>query len=223
MREEDSLARETLARYATGMRIVCISDTHSRHDAITIPDGDVLVHAGDATGRGKRAEIEAFDAWLGKLPHKHKVVIAGNHDFAFERDAQARTWIRHATYLQDEEITVAGLRIYGSPWQPRFFDWAFNLDRGRQLGEVWAKIPAGLDVLLTHGPPFGILDRCADGRQVGCEDLLEAVRLKRPRLHVFGHIHEAYGTERQGDTTFVNACNCDLAYDPIQAPIIIDL
>jgi len=205
------------------MRVVCISDTHSLHDRLRIPDGDLLVHAGDMSKRGKRAEIEAFDRWLGTLPHPHKVVIAGNHDFCFERDPESRTWINNATYLQDEETTVAGLRIWGSPWQPRFFDWAFNLDRGEELARAWARIPTGIDILITHGPPMGILDRTAGGDDVGCEDLADALFRVRPRLHVFGHIHEAHGTRRVGPTIHVNACSCDLDYSPNQTPVVIDL
>jgi Icc-related predicted phosphoesterase len=205
------------------MRIVCLSDTHSKHDRMTVPDGDLLIHAGDLTKRGTREQIADVDRWLAALPHRHKVVIAGNHDFGFEEDPDARRWITGATYLQDEECTVGGLRIWGSPWQPRFFDWAFNLDRGEPLRAVWAKIPDGIDILVTHGPPAGILDRCADGRRVGCEDLLAAVQRVRPRLHVFGHIHEAYGEIEVGGTRFVNACACTLSYVPTQPPIVVDL
>ena len=205
------------------MRIVCISDTHSRQSQLSVPDGDVLVHAGDFTTRGGRKEIEAFDAWLGTLPHAHKVVVAGNHDFAFERDPEARTWIRNAVYLQDEEVTLVGLRFYGSPWQPRFYDWVFNLDRGEPLRTVWEKIPTGLDVLITHGPPRGILDRTANGDDAGCDDLLDRVELVRPRVHVFGHIHEGYGVVTRGATRFVNACSCDVDYHAVQAPIVVDL
>ncbi len=205
------------------MRIVCISDTHDKHAALDIPDGDVLVHAGDITGRGRREQIVAFDAWLGGLPHRHKVVIAGNHDFGLERDPSNRAWFAHATYLLDEEVTLDGVRFYGSPWQPRFFDWAFNLDRGAPLREVWAKIPVGVDVLITHGPPYGILDRTARGEAVGCEELRAAVARVRPRLHVFGHIHEAYGQLELDGTRFVNASACDLSYAPVQPPIVVDL
>jgi predicted phosphodiesterase len=206
------------------VRIVCVSDTHGQHGRMVVPDGDLLVHAGDATLRGTRAQLEAFDAWLGSLPHPHKVVIAGNHDFALERDPAARSWIRGGTYLQDEGVVVGGLRIWGSPWQPRFFDWAFNLDRGAPLAAVWAMIPADTDVLVTHGPPRGILDRTARGEDVGCDDLLrEVVERVRPRLHVFGHIHEAYGREARDGITFVNASSCDLRHDPVHPPIVVDL
>ena len=210
-------------RYQDGVRLVLISDTHSLHDAVDVPDGDVLVHAGDSTRRGRPEEIRAFDAWLGTLPHPYKVVISGNHDFAFERDPQARTWIRNATYLQDEGIGIEGLRFWGSPWQPRFFDWAFNLDRGAPLAEKWALVPDDVDVLITHGPPMGILDRIYRGEHVGCEALLEAVIARRPRLHVFGHIHEAYGAFERDGTTFVNASTCTLTMQPTNPPVVIDL
>ena len=207
------------------MRLICISDTHARHEAVFIPDGDVLVCAGDFTGHGEKRDVVAFNDWLGKLPHRHKVVIAGNHDFCFEQTpAEARSWLTAATYLQDDGVTLDGVTFWGSPWQPRFFDWAFNLDRGALLAKKWAKIPTGVDVLVTHGPPHGILDRTDRGEPVGCEELLTAVveRVK-PKVHVFGHIHEAYGRETRGPTTFVNASNCDLRYRPRNAAFIVDL
>jgi len=205
------------------LRIVCISDTHARHRQLVVPDGDVLVHGGDLTRRGSREDVRDFDDWLGTLPHPHKVVIAGNHDFCFERHDWARAWITNATYLQDELIEIAGLRFYGSPWQPRFFDWAFNLDRGLPLRRVWAKIPTDVDVLITHGPPMGILDRTARGEHVGCEELLAAVARVRPRLHVFGHIHESAGRIDRDGTIFVNASSCDLHYHASQSPIVVEL
>jgi Icc-related predicted phosphoesterase len=102
-------------------------------------------------------------------------------------------------------------------------DWAFNLQRGPALREKWALIPEGTDVLITHGPPFGILDWTARGERVGCEDLLEAVRRVKPRLHVFGHIHEGYGEHEQDGTRFVNASICTEAYQPTNAPIVVDV
>lgn len=205
------------------MRIVCLSDTHGRHRDLRVPDGDLLLHAGDLTRRGEKEEIQAVNAWLAGLPHPAKVVIAGNHDFAFERDPEARTWLTAATYLQDEEVTVGGLRIWGSPWQPRFFDWAFNADRGEELRRIWARIPQGIDVLLTHGPPLGVLDRTVHGEEVGCADLADAVRRVRPRLHVFGHIHEGAGRHDSGGVISVNAASLDVRYRPVNPPIVVDL
>ncbi|MCA9490041.1 MAG: metallophosphatase domain-containing protein [Myxococcales bacterium] len=205
-------------------RVVCLSDTHGRHAELAVPEGDVLLLAGDVTRRGRPDELAELDAWLATLPHPHKVLIAGNHDFLFETDPpRARSLIRHATYLEDEEVTVCGLRIWGSPWQPAFFDWAFNLPRGEALRRVWEAIPAGLDVLLTHTPPRGVLDRTSRGQDVGCDDLLAAVARARPRLHVFGHIHEDVGRVERDGTIFVNACSCTLSYVPSNPPIVIDL
>jgi predicted phosphodiesterase len=206
------------------MRIVCLSDTHNLHDRIRVPEGDLLVHAGDATMRGTAEEIAAFFDWLAGLPHRHKVVVAGNHDFLFEREpARARGLVHGATYLEDSAVEIEGLRIWGSPWQPWFYDWAFNLRRGAPLREKWDLIPQGTDVLVTHGPPHGVLDRVDQGELVGCADLREAVTRVRPTLHLFGHIHEGYGQERGEGTTFVNASICDRAYRPVNAPVVVDL
>ena len=206
------------------MRIVCLSDTHNLHDRVRVPDGDLLLHAGDATNRGTEKEVAAFADWLAGLPHRHKVVVAGNHDFLFEREpAAARAAIQGAVYLQDEAVEIEGLRIWGSPWQPEFMDWAFNLPRGAALREKWDRIAPGTDVLITHGPPHGILDRVDEGRQEGCAELRTAVARVRPRLHLFGHIHEGYGRETRDRTTFVNASICDRGYRPIHPPVLVDL
>ena len=205
------------------MRVVLLSDTHRRHGEIQVPEADLLIHAGDFSGRGTRSQIQAFDDWLGSLPHPHKVVIAGNHDFLFERVATPQELLQNVRYLQDEEVVIGGLRIWGSPWQPRFFDWAFNLDRGEPLRRVWQKIPDGIDILVTHGPPKGILDRVQRGGEVGCEELREALRRVRPRLHVFGHIHEAYGQLHLDGTHFVNAASCNLDYQPVNPPVVVEL
>jgi Icc-related predicted phosphoesterase len=192
------------------LTIVCISDTHGYHDHVLVPPGDLLIHAGDMTRRGTLPQVQAFNSWLGTLPHPHKIVIAGNHDWYFEREPEAaRKAITNATYLLDETAEVGGLRIYGSPWQPRFHDWAFNVDRGPQLAEKWAMIPPNTDILVTHGPPFGIADETFVGDHVGCVDLLARVRVVRPKLHIFGHIHEAAGMVDDGETLFVNASAVD--------------
>ena len=208
----------------TALRVVCISDTHVQCRRVEIPPGDVLIHAGDLTGSGSLEELASEAAWLRTMPHTHKVIIAGNHDFCFERcGAAARALCDGLIYLEDAEVTVAGLRIYGSPWQPRFFDWAFNLDRGEPLRRVWSMIPEGLDVLVTHGPPRSLGDRTAAGEAVGCDDLLDATRRTAPTYHVFGHIHEGYGVHRDGPTTYINASTVDLSYRPVNAPVVLEV
>jgi len=210
------------------MRIVCVSDTHNLAEEVSVPDGDLLLHAGDLTQRGRPAGVERAARWLATLPHPHKVVVAGNHDFLFQDDpARARALLEAVpglVYLEDAESTVAGLRIWGTPWQPWFYDWAFNLPRGgEELARVWARVPAGVDVLLSHSPAHGILDRTERGEPVGCERLRAELPRIRPRLHVFGHIHEAYGELVEGDTRHVNASTCDLRYRPVQAPVVVEL
>lgn len=206
------------------MRIVCISDTHFLHAGLVVPEGDLLVHAGDFTNTGDLEEVAGFDAWFGALPHRHKILVAGNHDLEFEhRPDVAQALIRGATYLQDAEAEVEGLRIWGSPWQPWFYDWAFNLQRGADIRAKWDLIPEGIDILVTHGPPAGHGDRTFDQREVGCADLLDAVRRIQPRLHVFGHIHEGYGITREGETICVNASSCTASYRPLNAPLVVDV
>lgn len=205
-------------------RLVFLSDTHARHHKIpVVPEGDILLHAGDLTNWGSLADVEHFNGWLGRLPHKHKVVIAGNHDFCFEKDPErAVALLTNAHYLQDQSLELEGLKLYGSPWQPRFCNLAFNLDRGPKLAAVWDKIPEGTDILLTHGPPHGQLDRTRDGLAVGCEDLARRLLTVRPRVHLFGHIHEGYGMVR-GETTYVNASVCNVHNEPVNAVQILEL
>jgi len=224
------------------MKVVFISDTHGQHNSIPIPRGDILIHAGDLTPSGRSGEVEAAAKWLASLPHQHKVAIAGNHDLLFEGSpSQTIGLLRNAgvTYLQDAGIKLEGLSIYGSPWQPEFMHWAFNVPRGG-LSKYWDQIPSRLDILITHGPPYGILDqRSAPGKRrvvpwedeenfvgsehVGCKELLAAVERTKPRIHVFGHIHSSYGTTRNEHTTFYNASICDDVYDPTHQPWVIDL
>ena len=214
------------------MKIVCLSDTHNCNEQIVVPDGDILIHAGDATTVGNVPQIAAFNRWFANLPHQYKIFIAGNHDWLFEtNNSYARQMLDDSIiYLQDSSIEVEGLKIYGSPWQPRFFDWAFNLNRGAELAEKWKLIPNDTDILITHGPPNGILDEVQRQYWVentGCEELRkkveEIVKFGKLKLHVFGHIHCGYGQTEQFGVKFVNASNCDEEYNPTQLPIVIDL
>lgn len=210
--------------YPVDMKLIIISDTHGQHENLDIPDGDVLIHAGDFTEHGTVAEAEAFDRFLGTLPHTHKLVIAGNHDFAFEqRPNDAEAVMRHCTYLKDSGTTIDGIHFYGSPWQPWFMDWAFNLPRGDALREKWDLIPGHTDVLITHGPPLGQGDRIYSGDQVGCDELTKAVERIRPKLHIFGHIHESYGVTENRHTAFINACSCNMKNQADNPPIVVEL
>ena len=206
------------------LRLVIISDTHG-HEDFAVPPGDVLIHAGDGCRMGSLDEAEAWGRHIGSLPHAHKVVIAGNHDRCFEDlpEAARACLPPEVHYLQDSGCEIAGIRLWGSPWQPWFHSWAFNLPRGPELAAKWARIPDDTDVLITHGPPHDILDANFSGTPVGCEALVEALARVRPRVHCFGHIHEGHGVlERQG-TLYANACICTLSYQPTNPAILIDL
>ncbi len=206
------------------MRIVCISDTHGKHSELIMPEGDILLHAGDISPRGKIAEVQDFNQWLGTLSYPHKVIIAGNHDFIFEKNpVLAQSLITNALYLEDESIVIGGLKIWGSPITPWFYDWAFNRQRGGEIREYWEMIPKDTDILITHGPPAGILDKTIGGDSAGCADLLEIVQELKPRVHLFGHIHEAAGTFKTIDTQFINASVLNLKYQMTNDPLVIDL
>jgi len=219
------------------IRVVVLSDTHMNHDLIKVPPGDVLIHAGDWSTNGKESEIRAVDKWFGSLPHPTKLVISGNMDGIGVENRRSK-WpsdpvFSNAIYLQDSFHSVCGLRFYGSPWTPIFVG-GFQLPDQHTAELLWAQLPSNIDVLITHGPPYGILDRSSnDHKPLGDQYLLEAVRRVHPRLHVFGHIHNSYGTSGpnaktgQGrsqiitwnsQTTFVNAAVFD-----VHAPFVFDL
>lgn len=210
------------------MKIICLSDTHSLHHRMPdIPDGDVLIHAGDALGQGTLENVAELNAWLGTLPHRHKIVIAGNHDWAFqETPAEARAALSEAIYLEDSGVEIDGVRFWGSPWTPTFLDWAFMLDRGAAIREKWARIPDDTDVLITHGPPRGIGDEVAMGGRlanVGCEDLLARIDQLSLVAHVFGHIHEGYGLYERGGAQLINASTCTARYEPVNPPVVLEI
>jgi Icc-related predicted phosphoesterase len=214
------------------MKIVAISDTHGKHRAIDLKlipaDTDMLIHAGDMTWTGEYDILADFNSWLDRISWvKHKIVIGGNHDQTLERNrGLAQTILSNAHYLEDDMIEIDGLTIYGSPWAPRFGNWGFYADRGPEMAKKWRHLTSGQvkpDILLTHTPPYGILDQVSVDEHVGCEELIKAVAIVRPRLHIFGHIHEGYGRYRVDKTLFVNAAICDGSYNPINKPQVITL
>jgi Icc-related predicted phosphoesterase len=206
------------------MRIICLSDSHGQHRGVPIPPGDVVIHAGDVSKRGEKGELADFLDWFGGLPHRYKIFVGGNHDFLLEDAPRefAKMVPDNCMYLNDSGVEIAGITVWGSPITPFFFDWAFNRHRGADIRRHWDLIPARVDILVTHGPPYGILDRTARGQCVGCEELLPVVERLRPRLHVFGHIHEAYGQFERNGTRFVNASVLDLHYRRVNAPVVVD-
>jgi len=216
------------------MRMICMSDTHNKKPR-QVPDGDVLVHAGDATIMGSLGEIRTFAKWFGALPHANKIFVPGNHDWGFDKNNPglihplvARSILEYAgvTVLVDASVKLSGLNFYGSPWQPEFHGWAFNLPRGLALRNKWDAIPQETNVLITHGPAAGVRDSVAGGPPLGCEDLRDCVmRLPDLKAHVFGHIHDGYGTTHDSllGMVRVNASICNENYDAVNFPIAVDL
>jgi len=152
------------------LRLVCIGDTHGFHRKLILPPGDILIHAGDFDGRSVE-EVDDFNAWLGTLPFRHKLVVAGNHDLLFDRKPKlARAHLTNATYLQDSGVRLEGLNFWGSPVNSVIGDdWAFGRERLVKLRKHWDCIPNDTDVLITHEPPYGTLDKNDIlGRHQGC-------------------------------------------------------
>lgn len=208
----------------TTMKIALFSDTHASHGQISIPDADILIFAGDMTYCRTSLDVSDFNDFLKHLPHKHKIVVGGNHDHILARHPEkAAKLLSEAIYLLDASVVIEGITIYGSPWQPAFNARAcdaFALPRGKALKEKWNMIPTGVDMLVTHTPPAGILDQ--DGPvSHGCSDLTATVAALQPRYHVFGHIHRHHGMIKCGPTSFVN-CNVQGKNGVLRSALLLD-
>jgi Icc-related predicted phosphoesterase len=217
------------------MKIAAVSDMHGMLTKEMVPPADVLVIAGDYCPNFRGGEThdarqqlewikDHFNPLLRSLNISKRIVCAGNHDWTHyvdETKNKARRAI-DATYLENDLTVIDGVKFYASPYQPWFYDWAFNFERrDPELGypqarEIWSRIPDGTQVLITHGPPANILDRCPDGSQVGCPILRERILQIKPKLHLFGHIHGSYGTEEHDGVRFGNVSLCDEGYRPVQ-------
>ncbi len=208
------------------MKFIAISDTHGLHTKLQLPAGDVLLHAGDVCNRGTEKEALDFIHWFSAQDYQYKIFIAGNHDFYFEKTAFElinKIIPDNVIYLCDSGIQIEGINIWGSPVSPWFYNWAFNRYRGSDIYKHWKKIPINTDILITHGPVFGKLDRTIHGEPVGCNDLLQVVEKIKPKIHLCGHIHEAYGELISSKTTFLNASVLDENYRLVNAPLVFDL
>jgi len=215
------------------IRITVISDTHTLHKKIEkdLPGGDLLICAGDISSRGYIGEIKNFCDWFNNLKnYEYKIFIAGNHDFGFEDSPAliAETLLEYANihYLQDDLAIIGAeyqtsVKIWGSPWQPEFCNWAFNLSRnGEELESVWDKISLNTDILVTHGPAWGHLD-VVQGRteHLGCELLTAKIEKIKPKIHIFGHIHSGYGYKFKNGTHFINASVLNEQYRYANIPL----
>jgi Icc-related predicted phosphoesterase len=200
-----------------------ISDTHKKHRQATIPTCDILIHAGDFCSfqREDAETLEDVDIWFAESPAKHVVCIGGNHDFML----QSREFrFAHAIFLEDSAVEVEGLSIYGSPWVPDLSGFAYYADE-EMLREKWMAIPAGIDILITHTPPYGILDvPSSGGVRLGCPHLKEELKRIQPRLHVFGHVHAGHGAHGGRMTQFINAAVVGgVDFEVCHGPILMSL
>lgn len=214
------------------MRVLCISDTHGYHNYLNIDEtADVIVCTGDfSNSRGMRNEAEAEDFlnWFSSLKNKYKILVAGNHDTSFERKFLSGNLDEFLAkypsiiYLQDSSITIEGIKFYGSPWCPSFYNWAFMKD-DKDLAEIFEKIDDDVNILLTHSPAYGILDY-ATPTFCGSESLLKRIKkLKKLKFHIFGHIHEcageieSIGTQKKEKYKAINASTFN--YIEVKQPI----
>jgi len=219
------------------MKIVCISDTHCKLRKINVPEGDLLLHAGDLTFRGTVQEISSELKELGRIAKNFKMTCLspGNHDWLSEKQPTLFKQMCEdvgVTYLHDSSVMFEDKLIYGSGWTPEFCNWALNLPRGQALKEKWDLIPDETQILITHGPPFGILDIVEHSihnghvqEHVGCKDLYSRIQqLKDLRLSVFGHLHFCGGISvKISDINFINASVCTELYEPTNFPVILTI
>ena len=214
------------------MRLVVISDTHMLHERVVIPPGDVLIHCGDITNRGKLAELETFSQWWNALPHPNKLIVPGNHDYCFdhhygwETSIKAKVMLSGSKVLIDQPEIIGEWLFYGSPWVLPMSDWAFMKDE-RVLKQIYNKIPKwdSKIILITHGPPFMILDQGSHNEHLGSKSLRDAVFALEPSHHLFGHVHESYGIfkDPRFRTKFVNSAQWNYTDNTMNGAMVIDL
>lgn len=224
-------------------RFVFLSDTHNLHEHVVVPDGDVLIHCGDATVYGKLDELASFAQWFEALPHRRKIFIPGNHDVVMQDNFKAgceviRGDIEIVTHGQ---LFIEGVQCFLSSWTPGSYHgskrWRFHYDR-QPVMTRWEAIPLATQLLVTHGPPLGILDKTGPKygyASVGCSHLtgqvMKLVEHGRLSHHVFGHIHDSHGrltmnVERDIGgpiMEFINTAICDDTYKPVFEPEVVDL
>jgi len=207
------------------MKFIAISDTHGYHRELTLPKGDAIIHAGDFCHYGSHNHGYDFLAWYKDLDFEHKLLIGGNHDFfaAEYPDKFKEVLPKEITYLNDSGTTINGIKIWGSPVQPDLVGWAFGKERGAAMKAHWDLIPTDIDLLITHTPAFGILDKATSGKALGCEELTKKLEKLTLKVHIFGHVHASYGEKVIGTTKFINASNINSSKGLVNKPIIFDL
>jgi Icc-related predicted phosphoesterase len=216
-------------RHDTGrneMKLVLISDTHGQNNLLEgLPSADVIIHCGDVTRYGNRDGLREFAKAFSQCKATHKIAIAGNHDACFEKhsiESNAIMARENIIYLENDGITLDGVKFWGMPWTPVYGIWSFMADEDL-LMEKWARVPKDTDIIISHGPPRNILDETVDGDRVGSFEHRFAVSHIRPRLNVFGHIHEAYGMQHFVGVDYINCSILNEKYVATNEPVVYEL
>jgi len=206
------------------MKLVLISDTHVFHRNLILPQGDIIIHAGDITNRGTKEEVLDFLDWFSSLDYQNRLFIGRNHDAYLDNNAVDFLDIlpSNITYLNNNATQINGFKFWGSPVSPDMEAWAFGKPRN-EMEEHWKYMPADIDVLITHTPPYGILDKSSQHYSLGCRFLLRKIAELDISHHIFGHIHASYGRCKIGKTIFINASNLDSYKGLVNPPILVDL
>ena len=190
------------------MKICCIADTHRSHRECKLPSADVLVFAGDGMSND-------FAAWLRELPYEHKIIVGGNHDMCLQNNREYwEKQISPAVYLQDKSYTIGGIKFYGAPWNTTY-DCAFYADENLMIHKWYDLMPDDIDILITHTPPYGVLDKSSRGIRHGCPILAERLKTMNLKYHIFGHVHYNHGIQE-------NSINCSQWYNDSK-PFVIDI
>jgi len=206
------------------MRFIVISDTHGQHRKLQLPEGDIIIHAGDFCHFGNEDNLYDFLDWYDDLKFNFKILIAGNHDFfAAEHSIRFKEIIPEGiTYLDDSGTSINDIKIWGSPVQPDLIGWAFGKNRGKEMKYHWDLIPEDIDILITHTPPYGILDKTRFGKSIGCEELSIRLKSLAVKIHIFGHVHESYGETIIGNTIYMNGSNINSSKGLVNPPKVFE-
>jgi Icc-related predicted phosphoesterase len=228
------------------MKILFISDSHTFHKEIPkewLVEADAICISGDICLEGSHHEALNFFEWLDSLSYKHKIFTVGNHDICFDEAHPrfSRFKNNHEKYkgeaiddirskipegihfLENSGVELDGLKFWGFPQTPEFYSWAFNVPRGEEIAKYTDQVPEDTDILLTHGPPNEILDMTMEGVYAGCEELAKRVKIVKPLVHSFGHIHEARGSDEQDGTLFLNSSVVNVRYYMVNRPYLVDI
>lgn len=209
------------------MKITCISDTHCHHKKIVMPRCDMIIHAGDFTYHGEFDEVKKFLQWYGEQTSKYKLLVCGNHEVEISKQPfqllQQMCEDQGIQLLYNSHTVIEGLTIFGSPYTPQYGGWAY-MKPDHELADIYNSILPDTDILITHGPPLGILDNNSSGYYCGSNSLKNRVEELNLKLHVFGHIHESRGTRLYDDTLYVNAAICGIPYtDVLINPVTVEI